>query len=105
MAFKIDKNNILLLIGGAVAGVITTSFFMQKSGGSSLIDPVTKQAAMVRRARTAARDAGFPHMSYLNTIPTHPTFPVSEVETFRIQTVAGLAENCQTGSWNKSFWT
>ena len=99
---SLGTNDILLIIGGAAVGVIGASFVMKNMGGGvSLQD----QALMVKHARAAAREAGFPSNAYLNTIPTHATFPPSAIETFRIQTVAGLAENCQEGAWNKSFWT
>ena len=96
---KFSTDNALLVAGGLVLGIIGASFIINKGGmGGPTVVPVGPAVPEMKFAGTGAGKL-FPHMAYLNTLPTQINYPPSTALIYRMQTLNGLADMRQMGTF------
>lgn len=87
---NLNSNNVLLLVGGGVLGVLAASFIMKQA---------TPTLSMPDKYAMTGAGKPFPHTAYLNTLPTQINYPPSTDLVYRIQTLNGLADMWQYGTF------
>lgn len=95
-----SMDNTLLIAGGILVGIFGINYIMNRGGGAAVV-PVASEDAGAPEMKFAGTGAGklFPHMAYLNTLPTQINYPPSTALIYRLQTLNGLADMWQEGTF------
>ena len=98
----LSSDNALLVALGLVGGVVVASYLLKGGGilpgGVNAVPVASDPSTEMKFAGTGAGKL-FPHMAYLNTIPTQINYPPSTALIYRLQTLNGLADMHQQGTF------